>query len=294
MQQKKQQEPSEVQLIICGVDGNMGKAIVQAVQHTPAIHIVAGIVAPNSPRVGKQAQQHWSFCHENFVLYGNLSHALKQLPAIRYVVLDFSVADICKSHVQTCQQHRLAYVTGVTGLQAAQYQALHQAAQTIPVLHAPNMSLGLNALHILCCLAAQLLPNADIEISELHHRLKRDHPSGSALWLGCQMAKSRGWPSDCLRSQQRQGTRKKQEIGIASLRGGDEPGAHTVHMLLQDEALQLTHRTTNRAAYAQGALLACQYIANQPAGQYDMKSVLKPLLHKNLQSMLDHVGAVAT
>lgn len=287
MREKKQSEQPETQLIVCGVSGHMGQAIVQAVQHTPALRIAAGVVAPNSAQVSKKAQQDGPAWNKDFTLYGTLSCALQKHNTARCVVLDFSVADVCVNHVQACQQHRVAYVTGVTGLQPIQYQALQQASQTIPVLHASNMSLGVNVLHMLCCLAARLLPDADIEISELHHRLKRDHPSGTAVWLARQMAKIREWPLDCVRSQSREGVRKKQEIGIASLRGGDERGSHTIHMIRQHEALQLTHRAASRAAYAQGALLACQHITNQPAGQYSMQNVLKSLLHDNLQNILD-------
>ena len=260
----------------------------QVVGNMQSVHVTAGVVAPHSAQVGKQVQEVWPHCSGDFRLYGTLSHALQQCDPTHHVVLDFSVADACENHLQACQQHHVAYVTGVTGLQSAQYQALQQTAQTVPVLHASNMSLGVNVLRVLCCLASQLLPEADIEILDLHHRVKRDHPSGTALWLARQMAKSRGWSAeDCINSQPREGIRNDKEIGIASLRGGDERGQHTIHLLLQDEALQLTHRTASRAVYAQGALLACQYIVQQPAGLYNMQDVLKKFLHKNLQNIFN-------
>ncbi|MEM7402470.1 MAG: 4-hydroxy-tetrahydrodipicolinate reductase [Myxococcota bacterium] len=289
MATQQTQQLSPVPLIVCGAHGNMGQAVLQAAQGIETIEIVAGVVAPRSPQTGKQAQQHWPWCRQNFTVHNALDQALQQSRPAAAVVLDFSVAAACEKHVQLCQQHRVAYVTGVTGLQQPQQQALQQAAQTIAVLHAANMSLGVNVLQLLCCLAAQLLPDADIEIAELHHRCKHDHPSGTALWLAHKMAASRQWPSDCVCTQQRQGVRKRQEIGIASLRGGDERGSHMVHMLLQDESIQLTHRAASRAVYAQGALLACQYVVNQTAGQYHMHDVLKPFLRNNLQHLLDSI-----
>ncbi|MEM7495124.1 MAG: 4-hydroxy-tetrahydrodipicolinate reductase, partial [Myxococcota bacterium] len=185
------------------------------------------------------------------------------------VVIDFSTAACCVANAKACQEAKVPYLVCTTGLGARQERALHAAAKVIAVMHMPNTSLAANALHLLCQLAARLLPQADIEVCETHHRAKADAPSGTALWLAEGMAQARGWdPAKSVRPHGRQGKRDAREIGIVSLRGGTERGSHTVHLLAEDESLEITQRAVSRAAYARGALRAAGFLAAQPPGRY--------------------------
>jgi len=172
-----------------------------------------------------------------------------------HVVIDFSSAAGLLKLLQTAVQHGTAVVSGSTGLQASHHQALEQAATHIPLLWAANMSPGMNLLYQLAADAATHLGvDADVEISEAHHRDKRDVPSGSALTLANNIAVSRGQSLDEVMIQRETGgdaMRQSGEIGISSTRGGSMPGEHTVLFALQHECLLLSHRVENLPNFVQ-------------------------------------------
>lgn len=195
------------------------------------------------------------------------------------VVLDFSAPAACARVAPACVAAGRPYLVASTGLTAAEEACLDGAAQAIPVLQAANVSLGVNVLCELVELAAAQLAGADVEILEVHHRNKRDAPSGTALALGAAVA--RGRTHDALQGTQvlaragRDAVRQPGEVGYGALRGGDVAGEHTVFVLGDGERLELTHRASHPAIFAQGAITACQWLRQQAPGRYTMRDVVR-------------------
>ena len=194
------------------------------------------------------------------------------------VAVDFTSPLAAGAHAQACVERGVALVIGTTGLSLEQEAALRAASERIPIVYSANMSIGVNLLATLVRqAAAQLGPEYDIEIVELHHSKKVDAPSGTALMLGREAAAGRGSSLDTVRAGPRDaqsGPRREGEIGFSSLRGGDIPGEHTVYFVGEAERLELTHRAGNRLIFARGALRAAEWIAGRPPGLYSMQDVL--------------------
>lgn len=190
------------------------------------------------------------------------------------VAVDVSAPAACALVAPWCSARNTPYVVGSTGLEAADEQALVEASATVPVLTAANFSVGVNVTLELATLAAQRLgTSADIEISEIHHRRKRDAPSGTAWALASALERGR----DDLRPMVgRTGTdlRAPDELGLAALRGGDVSGEHTVYFFLDGERLEITHRATTPDIFARGALRAASWVVSQLPGRYTMADAL--------------------
>jgi 4-hydroxy-tetrahydrodipicolinate reductase len=167
-----------------------------------------------------------------------------------------------------------ALVIGTTGLEAHQQNLMKEAAETMPILYATNMSLGVALLNKLVYMAAQAVPDFDIEITEMHHRHKKDAPSGTALTLSATAAKARELELDKVRVSGRNGSigeRSSDEIGVMALRGGDVVGEHTVGFYGDGEHIRLTHTATNRSTFAVGAIKAGKWLIKQPPGLYSIQ-----------------------
>lgn len=197
------------------------------------------------------------------------------------VVLDFSAPTACAVLAPLCAAKAKAYLVASTGLHAADEAALANAAAHTPVLLAANLSLGVNVLMQLVQDAATRFAEADIEILEMHHKHKRDAPSGTALALGEAAIRGRKAAGHLLTPVlARTGTgaqRATGQIGYGALRGGDVAGEHTVFLLADGERLELTHRASRPDIFARGALVACSYLARQKAGRYTMQDVVQGL-----------------
>ena len=167
---------------------------------------------------------------------------------------------------------------GTTGLSEQARAEVGGRASEIPIVLAPNMSVGVNVLFRLVSQAARALgPGYEVEILEMHHRAKKDAPSGTALRLAEVAAGALGTDLDSAAVYARQGdtgARRPGSIGIQALRGGDVVGEHTVHFLADGERIELTHRATSRDNFARGAVRAARWVAGKPAGLYDMQDVL--------------------
>jgi 4-hydroxy-tetrahydrodipicolinate reductase len=194
------------------------------------------------------------------------------------VAIEFSVPAATASHATLAAELGTPLVIGTTGLSAAETAAVRAAATRIPIVWAANTSLGINLLlGLVEQAAARLGPDWDIEIMEMHHRGKVDAPSGTALALGRAAAAGRGVALDAVAQRGRDGitgARKSGDIGFAALRGGDAVGDHHVIFAGAGERLELSHRATNRAIYAKGAVRAARWVIGQPPGLYGMKEVL--------------------
>jgi 4-hydroxy-tetrahydrodipicolinate reductase len=194
------------------------------------------------------------------------------------VVIDFSTPAGFDAALAHCREHRIAFVSGTTGLVAAQREALGKAAGEIPVLHAANFSLGIAVLTRLVREAAAALPDWDLEIVEAHHARKTDVPSGTALALGRAAAEARGQDFDAVAVRSRQGqvgARPPGAIGFAAIRASDIVGEHTAVFAAAGERLELSHRATDRGIFARGALAAAAWLAGKPAGVYTINDVLR-------------------
>lgn len=194
------------------------------------------------------------------------------------VLIDFSAPAALQANLDAAIGAGIAIVIGTTGLGATHQAAIDQAAARIPVLHAANMSLGVNLLAFLVReAAARLGAEWDIEIVEMHHRHKVDAPSGTALLLGAAAAEGRGVALDAVSERGRDGTagpRKAGDIGFASLRGGSVAGDHDVIFAAEGERLALGHRAESRAIFARGAVAAALWLQSRPAGRYAIRDVL--------------------
>ncbi|HEX7325000.1 MAG TPA: 4-hydroxy-tetrahydrodipicolinate reductase [Rhodanobacteraceae bacterium] len=193
------------------------------------------------------------------------------------VVIDFSTPAGFAAALDFCRANKVALVSGTTGLDAALQQAMAAAARTIPVLHAANFSLGIAVLTRALRDAATALPDWDLEIVEAHHARKADAPSGTALALGRAAAEARGQDFDAvavLSREGRVGERRPGAIGFAAVRAADIVGEHTAILATAGERLELTHRATDRAIFARGALVAAAWLAGKPAGAYSIRDVI--------------------
>jgi 4-hydroxy-tetrahydrodipicolinate reductase len=193
------------------------------------------------------------------------------------VAIDFSLPQGIAEHTQACLERRVPLLVGTTGFDAAARRELERAARAIALLIAPNTSPGVAVMTHLIEVAARALGGYDAEISDVHHRAKRDAPSGTALAWGEAIARARGAELAQLAVFDRHGSpgpRWPGSIGFASLRAGDVVGEHTAVLAADGERVEFTHRATDRMVFARGALLAAGWLAGRPPGLYGMQDVL--------------------
>jgi 4-hydroxy-tetrahydrodipicolinate reductase len=194
------------------------------------------------------------------------------------VAIDFTQPDATAANAERAAERGIAYVIGTTGLTPAHLARIGGAAERTPIVLAPNMSLGVTLLASLVEeVARRLDPSFDIEVVEMHHRMKVDAPSGTALALGRAAAKGRGRPLEELWVKARDGItgpRQPGTIGFATLRGGDVIGDHSVIFAAQGERLELTHKASSRELFARGALRAALWVKDKPPRLYSMQDVL--------------------
>jgi 4-hydroxy-tetrahydrodipicolinate reductase len=262
---------------LIGATGRMGTAIVRALiaQRAAGDHpgIVAAVASPGSKSAGKDLG-------EVAAVDALGVRVVTELPpdvAGAQVAIDFSRPDLSLRALNVCRAARVPIVIGTTGHEAEFDARVAAAARDIPVLVAPNTSLGVAVAQELVRIAAQALPEGfDIEIVEAHHKHKIDAPSGTALALAESAAKARGLDphEDTLSGRVGQGARREGEIGIASIRAGDIVGTHTVWFAGAGERLMVTHEATDRAIFARGAVRAAFWLAAQKPGRYSMAHVL--------------------
>ena len=190
-------------------------------------------------------------------------------------IIDFTRPEATMLNAEACATHKKPIIIGTTGLDHDQESRLEGLSSYTPIVYTANMSIGVNLLLALVEQAAEKLSNEwDIDIFESHHKYKVDAPSGTALALGKAAAQGRGVNHDDVASYDRTGAREQGEIGYAVSRGGDVVGEHTVYFYSEGERLELTHKATNRALFARGALHATRWALSQKPGIYSMKDIL--------------------
>ena len=259
-------------LAIFGISGRMGQSLLRALRESPGLRLSGAVASNASARLGQDA-----------ALEGEVSGVTITADPVAglrgaAVALDFSATAGVPAHVQACAAARVPVLIGTTGLDAASRRLLQQAARQIPVLIAPNTSVGVGVLAKLVSMAsAGLGPAFDIEISEAHHRQKCDAPSGTALALGEAAAAARGQALDAVAIYDRtalSAPRASGSIGFSVLRAGDIVGEHTVTFAAMGERVEITHRATDRIIFARGALRAAEWLIGRPAGLYSMQDVI--------------------
>jgi len=260
-------------IAIFGVTGRMGQSLLRALRELPGPLALGGAIAsPQSGRLGQDAAAEG--VPTGVLITSDISEGLRGAA----VAADFSLGACVAAHARACAAAGLPILIGATGIDAAGRAALEQVATVIPVLVAPNTSVGVSVVAKLVEMAALGLgPAYDVEISEVHHRMKRDAPSGTALALGEAIAQARSQSlsdiADYGRAGQ-SGARTPGSIGFSSLRAGDIVGEHTVTFASAGERVEITHRATDRITFARGALRAAEWLVGQPAGLYGMQNVL--------------------
>lgn len=258
-------------IALVGVNGRMGRALVQAVQEDKNAVLSSAFVRQGSTLTGMDAGEVTGF--------GRLDVPLLDVFDVTAfdVVIDFTRPEATMNYLTACVAAGKPMVIGTTGFSVAELTEMKAAAQQIPIVFAPNFSVGVNLLLGLVAKAAQVLTDYDIEVIEAHHRYKVDAPSGTALRLGQAAADALGWDLDSCAVYGREGItgeRPAQQIGFATVRGGDVVGDHTVLFAGLGERVELTHKASSRLTFAQGAVRAAQWLSQQPAGLYDMQDVL--------------------
>jgi 4-hydroxy-tetrahydrodipicolinate reductase len=263
-----------VRLAIAGSSGRMGRMLIEAALHSDDLQIAAALDRPDSPELGRDCADFLGRKTGIAIVADTAAIAQAQ------VLIDFTRPEASLAHLAVCARTGVAAVIGTTGFDAAGKAALAAAAERTAIVHAPNMSLGVQALMRLVELGARLMAEGyDIEIIEAHHRDKVDAPSGTALQLGEVAARARGQSLDQCAVFERHGNigpRPPGSIGFAAVRGGDIIGDHTVLFAGTGERLEITHRSSSRQAYAQGALRAARFLAGRSKGLYSMQDVLAP------------------
>ena len=264
---------SAVRVAIAGASGRMGRALLEAATGTEGIVLAGALDIAGSPCAGRDAGE---LCAQTQGLIVATDPAAALASAD--VLVDFTRPEGTLGHVLACRKAKKSMVIGTTGFAAAGLEEIRAAAREIAIVMAPNMSMGVNVMMKLVEAAARALPaDYDVEVFEVHHKLKVDAPSGTALKLGEVAAKARGASLDKDGVFARRGTtgeRKTGTIGFTSARAGDIVGDHTVYFAGTGERIEITHRAASRATYAQGALAAAKFVVGKPAGLYDMNDVL--------------------
>lgn len=264
----------QVRVVVTGVTGRMGSALVKAVRDAEAMVLVAGTERPGSSAVGLDV----GLAARLGALEAPVVDSLDKALALGAdVVIDFTSPEGSLEHAKACAQRGVALVVGSTGFSVDSRAEVAESARKVPVVMAPNMSVGVNlVIKIAAELARVLGDSFDVEVLEAHHRHKKDAPSGTALRLAEEIAQALGRTSKDFRMARvgQLGERSPKEIGIQSLRGGDLVGEHTVYFIGEGERVELTHRALSREQFALGALRAARWVVGQPPGLYDMQDVL--------------------
>ena len=266
--------PPLIRAAIVGVSGRMGQALLRAAPAFPQLLITGAIASPESLALGRDAGAVAGTTKANLPVTSDLPAAL----AVADVVLVFSRAAAAPATLEACRKARKPLLLGSTGFGPELDAELRATAAEVALLVAPNTSIGAALLAQLTGQSARVLPASfDIDVLELHHRLKQDAPSGTALALARTAAEARGLaPPESSGSAAREpsGARPEGQNGLASVRAGDIVGEHTVLFCGAGEELVLTHRVRDRGVFARGALAAALWLSSQPPGRYGMREFI--------------------
>ncbi|MBK8183905.1 MAG: 4-hydroxy-tetrahydrodipicolinate reductase [Candidatus Competibacteraceae bacterium] len=263
-----------IRVAIAGAAGRMGRMLVDACHQSESVHCTAALERPDSPFVGADAGEVAGGGRLDVAIAAELERLLDQFE----VLVDFTQPAATLAHLAVCRAAGKSMVIGTTGLSTEQKAKISNAAEQIPIVFAPNMSVGVNLCFKLLELTARALgDDIDIEIIEAHHRHKIDAPSGTALAMGNVIAKALGRDLEQCAVYGRKGVtgeRERATIGFATLRAGDIVGEHTALFADVGERIEITHRASSRMTFAKGAVRAAAWLGGRKPGLFDMQDVL--------------------
>lgn len=247
-----------IKTLINGINGKMGKEVLNCVNNSEDFEVVAGFDKCNS--------------NENIPIYNDINLIIEKPD----VIIDFSSPEATLKILEYAKKEKVPMVIATTGFNEEQKAIIEEYSKTIPIFISGNMSYEINLMCEIVSKLAKELKNSDIEIIETHHRNKIDSPSGTALMLANSInnALENSMEYQYDRHSVRQ-KRKDNEIGIHSIRGGTEVGKHTVTFFGENESFEISHTVTSRSIFAKGALKAAKFIITQDPGQYNMKNLIK-------------------
>ena len=262
-----------IKIAVVGASGRMGRMIIESALKDAGVRLVAAIDQSGTSAIGKDAGE----------LVGQpcgvmVTSDVEAGIALADCLIDFTRPEGTLHHLSICRRHHVGMVIGTTGFDAAGKAAIAEAGKEIPVVFAPNMSVGVNVVFKLLDMASRIMNEGyDIEIVEAHHRHKIDAPSGTALRMGEVVAQALGCDLKECAIYGREGVtgeRDPSTIGFATVRGGDIVGDHTVMYCGTGERVEITHKASSRMPYALGSLRAARFMAGRKNGLFDMQDVL--------------------
>ena len=260
-------------VVIVGARGRMGKTLLRTVMESENMTLVGAVDRTGGPGLEMDAGRLCGMPDCGVTVWDRMD------PPRGAVVVDFSLPRATERNIRRCLELRAPLVLGTTGIDADTRALLKEAAKELPIVSAANFSVGVTLLNQLSALAAKSLgPDWDAELVELHHRHKRDAPSGTAIRIGKSVAAAQGRRFDEVAVMSREKAdraRSNEEIGVLSMRGGDSVGEHTLMFFGEGERIELTHRAMDRGIFANGALRAARWLRNREPGLYDMVDVLE-------------------
>jgi 4-hydroxy-tetrahydrodipicolinate reductase len=265
---------ADMRLIVMGAGGRMGRNLVRLISETPGAKLAGAVEVKGSSLLGQDSGTLAGIGSNGILITDDLAALAPHADGL----IDFTLPQATLANVAIAARHKLVHVIGTTGLDAAQEQAIHEAASNAIIVKSGNMSLGVNLLAALVKRVAQTLDqDFDIEIVEMHHRAKVDAPSGTALMLGQAAAQGRNIALQDRSVRVRDGhtgARNSGDIGFATLRGGTVVGDHDVIFAGSHERIQLSHKAEDRMIFARGALKAALWAQGRKPGLYTMADVL--------------------
>lgn len=263
-----------MKIAIIGAAGRMGGRLIHAVCETQGLELTGAVERADHPQLGRDAGMIAGVGELGVTLIDNLDVVMEQADAL----IDFTFPEVTLSNLAICARHGKMLISGSTGFTPEQKQQAEEFARKIPVVLAPNMSVGVNACFKLLKEAAKILgDDFDVEIVELHHNKKKDSPSGTAVRMGEVVADALDRDYNQVANYHREGIcgeRTHDEIGMQTVRGGDIVGEHTVYFIGMGERIEISHRAMSRDMFARGAARACLWLQGKQPGLYDMQDVL--------------------
>jgi len=264
---------NKIKIAIVGASGRMGRMLIEAALKDEGVELVSAIDQPGTSAVGKDAGELVGMpC--GILVTTDVETGIAKADCL----IDFTRPEGTLDHLDVCQRHKVGMVIGTTGFDEESKQVIADAAKQIPVVFAPNMSVGVNVVFKLLDTASRILAEGyDVEIVEAHHKLKIDAPSGTALRMGEVVAQALGRDLKQCAVYGREGVtgeRDPSTIGFATVRGGDIVGDHTVMYCGTGERVEISHKAGSRMPYALGSMRAARFLAGKPSGLFDMQDVL--------------------
>ncbi|TGK05229.1 4-hydroxy-tetrahydrodipicolinate reductase [Leptospira langatensis] len=258
---------------VIGASGRMGKAIIQVLSQSKLSELSASVVSKGSVYLGLDSGLHSGLKQNEILFSDDLTKAISDADT----VIDFSIREALPEVLEYCKASKKPVVVGTTGLDETHKDLLRETSKSIPIVYSPNMSIGVNLLFKLTEIAAKVMGDlADIEILDIHHRHKKDAPSGTAEKLKNILLETLGRTESNI-VHGRQGLlseRDPKEIAIHTFRAGEVIGDHTVYFFTPEERVEITHKAQDRKTFAVGSVKAAEFLVGREKGLYDMLSVL--------------------